>query len=58
MNHKEIITANLDQLLTSTVVSGELAIAALQKGIITQGEFQQLNAPEVSCLQHFLKYEK
>jgi len=48
MNYKETITANLDKLLDSTVVSGELAALAFQNGLVAQEEFEQLNAAEVS----------
>jgi len=48
MNYKETITPNLEALSTATVVSVELATLALQNGIVTQEEFEHLNAAEVS----------
>jgi len=56
MSTKEIVTNNLDPLSHSTVVSVELATLALQKGLVTQEEFEILTAPVVNILQH--KHDK
>jgi len=48
MDYKEIVTVNLNKLMNTTIVSGELATLAFQNGLVTQEEFEQLNAPEVS----------
>jgi len=50
MSSKEILTNNLDALSNSTVVSVELATLALEKGLVTQDEFEILTAPMVNIL--------